>query len=38
MLTSDPNLTILQIWERLIDDHEAAIAYPCAVPKLAHWL
>jgi hypothetical protein len=28
MLTSDPDLTILQIWERLIDDHEAAIAYP----------
>jgi hypothetical protein len=27
MLTSDPGLTILQIWERLTDDHEAAIAY-----------
>jgi len=27
MLTSDPDLSILQIWEQLIDDHEATIAY-----------
>jgi len=27
MLTSDPDLTIRQIWERLIDDHNAAIGY-----------
>ena len=27
MLTSEPGLTIRQIWERLLDDHEAGISY-----------
>jgi hypothetical protein len=27
MLTTEPDLTIRQIWERLLDDHNAAISY-----------
>jgi hypothetical protein len=27
MLTTEPDLTIRQIWERLLDDHDAAISY-----------
>ena len=27
MLTSEPHLTIRQIWERLLDDHDAEISY-----------
>jgi hypothetical protein len=27
MLTAGPALTVRQIWERLLDDHDAAISY-----------
>ena len=27
MLTSEPGLTVRQIWERLLDDHDAGISY-----------
>jgi hypothetical protein len=27
MLTTEPDLTVRQIWERLFDDHDAGISY-----------